>query len=143
MKKIFTFIAIAIASISIAKADDRPVTFDRLPAAAQAFISSNFPAEKISYATVDDDFIMPDYTVMLANGTKIQFKNNGLMEAIESRAGIPLELVPVQLKDYAGLHYPDAIIIGYEIGKKTYEIKLSNRLELKFNRNFYLIEIDD
>ncbi len=143
MKKIFTFVAIAIASISIAKADDRPVTFDRLPAAAQSFISSNFPAEKISYATVDDDFIMPDYTVMLANGTRIQFKNNGSLEAIESRAGIPLELVPVQLKDYAALHYPDAVIIGYEIGKKTYEIKLSNRLELKFNRNFNLIEIDD
>ncbi len=143
MKRIITFFAIAIASLSIAKADDRPVTFTQLPAAAQTFINTNFPSEKISYATVDDDFIRPDYSVMLANGTKIQFNNNGLLEKIESRAGIPVELVPVQLRDYAKLHYPDAVITGYEIGRKSYEIKLSNRLELKFNRNFILVEIDD
>ncbi len=143
MKRIITFFAIAIASLSIAKADDRPVTFTQLPAAAQTFINTNFPSEKISYATVDDDFIRPDYSVMLANGTKIQFNNNGSLEKIESRAGIPVELVPVQLRDYAKLHYPDAVITGYEIGRKSYEIKLSNRLELKFNRNFILVEIDD
>ncbi len=143
MKKIFTFIAIAIASIAIAKADGRPVTFTQLPNAAQSFITSNFPSEKMSYATVDDDFIMPDYSVMLANGTKIQFNNNGSLESIESRAGIPMELVPVQLREYAKIHYPDAVITGYEIGRRSYEIKLSNRLELKFSKNFNLIEIDD
>ena len=39
--------------------------------------------------------------------------------------------------------YPDAVITEYEIGRRHYEIKLSNRLELKFNRNFALVEIDD
>ncbi len=143
MKRIFTLIAISIASFSIAKADDRPVTFEKLPAAAQNFITTNFPTEKISYATVDDDFIRPDYSVMLANGTKIQFQHNGSLESVESRMGIPEALVPVQLKDYVKLHYPDAVITGYEIGRHSYEIKLSNRLELKFNRNFNIIEIDD
>ncbi len=143
MKRFFTLVAIAIASLSIAKADDRPVTFEQLPAAAKTFITSNYPAEKISYATVDDDFIRPDYSVMLANGTKIQFNNNGSLESIESRTGVPADLVPVQLKEYAKLHYPDAVITGYEVGRKHYEIKLSNRLELKFNKNFNLIEIDD
>ncbi len=143
MKKIFTIIAVAFASLSMAKADDRPVTFAKLPAAAQTFINANFPAEKISYATVDDDFILPDYSVMLANGTKIQFTNGGSLEKIESRNGIPTELVPAQLREYVKVNYPDSIITGYEIGKKSYEIKLSNRLELTFNKNFMLIEIDD
>lgn len=143
MKKIFAIAAIALASLQIVKADDRPVTFAQLPAAAQAFINTNYPDEKISYATVDDDLILPDYNVMLANGVKIQFEHNGSLEKIESRAGVPENLIPFQIKDYVKLHYPDAIFLGYEIGRKSYEVKLSNRLELKFNKNFILIEIDD
>ena len=143
MKKIFAIAAIALASLQIISADDRPVTFNQLPAAAQAFITTNYAGEKISYATVDDDLILPDYNVMLANGVKIQFEHNGALEKIESRAGIPSDLVPVQIRDYVQLHYPDAIFTGYEIGRKSYEVKLSNRLEIKFNRNFHVIEIDD
>ena len=143
MKKIFAIAAIALASLQIIKADDRPVTFAQLPAAAQAFINTNYPDEKISYATVDDDLILPDYNVMLANGVKIQFEHSGSLEKIESRAGVPEGLIPFQIKDYVKLHYPDAIFLGYEIGRKSYEVKLSNRLELKFNKNFILIEIDD
>ncbi len=143
MKKIFTFIAVAIASISIVKADDRPVTFAQLPAAAQSFINTVLPSEKISFATVDDDFIHPDYTVMFVSGTKVQFNNDGSLEKFESRAGVPAELVPVQIRDFVKLHYPDALIMGYEVGRKTYDVDLSNRLELKFNKRFNLIEVDD
>lgn len=143
MKKIFAIAAIALASLQIISADDRPVTFNQLPAAAQAFINTNYAGEKISYATVDDDLILPDYNVMLANGVKIQFEHNGALEKIESRAGIPSDLVPVQIRDYVQLHYPDAIFTSYEIGRKSYEVKLSNRMEIKFNRNFHVIEIDD
>lgn len=143
MKRIFTIIAVALTSVQMSKADDRPVTFSQLPAAAQIFINTNYSGEKISYATVDDDFIRPDYNVMLANGVKIQFENSGALEKIESRAGIPEELIPVQIRDYVKLHYPDVIFVEYEIGKRTYEVKLSNRLEIKFNRNFNVIEIDD
>jgi hypothetical protein len=143
MKKIFAVAAIVLASLQIVKADDRPVTFSQLPVPAQTFINTNYPDEKISYATKDDDFILPDYNVMLANGVKIQFEHSGALEKIESRTGIPEDLVPFQIRDYVKMHYPDAIFVEYEIGKRSYEVKLSNRLELKFNRNFNVIEIDD
>ena len=80
---------------------------------------------------------------MLANGVKIQFEHGGALEKIESRAGISEEIIPVQIKDYVKLHYPEAVFVEYEVGKKSYEVKLSNRLELKFNKNFNIIEIDD
>ncbi len=143
MKRIFTFIAIAIASVSIAKAGDKPVAFAQLPAAAQSFISSVLSTEKISFATVDDDFIRPDYTVMFVSGTKVQFKNNGSLEKIESRDGVPSDLVPDQIRDFVKLHYPEAVITGYEIDRKSYEVELSNRMDLKFNKYFNLVEIDD
>ena len=47
------------------------------------------------------------------------------------------------IKDYVKMHYPDAFFVEYEIGRKSYEVKLSNRLEIKFNRSFNVIEIDD
>lgn len=143
MKKIFALTAIVLASLQIVNADDKPVTFNQLPPPAQTFINANYPGEKISYATKDDDFILPDYNVMLANGVKIQFENSGALEKIESRAGVPENLVPFQIRDYVKIHYPEAIFIEYEIGRRSYEVKLSNRLELKFNKNFNVIEIDD
>ncbi len=143
MKRIITFIVVAIAAISTSKADDKPVTFAQLPAAAQTFINTNFPSEKISYATKDDDFIRPDYKVVFVSGTRLQFDYSGAMESIESRAGVPENMIPVQIRDYVKTHYPDAAFIEYEIDRHSYEVKLSNRLELRFNRNFILVEIDD
>ena len=143
MKKIFAIATIVLASLQIVKADDKPVTFNQLPAPAQTFINANYPNEKVSYATVDDDFFLPDYNVMLANGVKIQFEHSGALEKIESRTGIPAELVPYQIRDYVKIHYPDATFVQYKIGKRSYEVKLSNRLEIKFNKNFNVIEIDD
>lgn len=143
MKRIFALLVIVTASLSVMRADDRPVTFAQLPAAAQAFINTNFPNDSISYATVDDDLVRPDYNVVLVSGMKIQFDHDGSMEKIESRNGIPSDMVPVQIKDYVKTHYPDAYFTEYEIGRRSYDVKLSNRLELKFNRNFILVEIDD
>lgn len=144
MKKIFALLAISVAFLSAAKADDKPVTFEQLPAAAQAFIAENYPAGNISYATIDDDLIRPDYTVVLVSGVKIEFDNSGALEKISSKQdGIPAGIIPVQIREYVRHHYPDAAYIEYEIGRKSYEVTLSNRLELKFNSNFALIGIDD
>lgn len=144
MKKILVVIAASIAFVITVSADDRPVTFEQLPVAAQTFIKNNFPSDQVSYATKDDDIIMPDYTVVLVSGIKLQFGNGGALEKIESRKGaVPETLVPVQIKDYVKRNYPDASIVEYEIGRRTYEVKLTNRMELKFSRNFTLIGIDD
>ena len=144
MKRIFAILAVMAAFMSAAKADDRPVTFAQLPVAAQTFINANYPDDKVSYATVDDDIIRPDYTVVLVSGVRIQFEHSGALEKIESRQGnIPADVVPVQIRDYVKTYYPDAVVVEYEAGRRTYDVKLSNRLEFKFNRNFRLIGIDD
>ncbi len=143
MKRIFAILAIAMASLSVVRADDRPVSFNQLPAAAQSFISMNFPDDSVSYATKDDDLIRPDYSVVLVSGMKIKFDHDGTMEQIGAMKGVPADLVPVQIMDYVKAHYPGAFVTEYEIGRKNYEVKLSNRLELKFNKGFILVEIDD
>lgn len=143
MKRILTILAVSMAFAMTAKADDRPVTFEQLPAVAQAFISQYYPEDAVSYATRDDDFVRPEYTVVLVSGVKIQFENNGSLEKISAKRGVPSTLVPIQVKDYVDRHYRDVTIWEYEVGRRTYEVKLSNGMELKFNRNFALIGIDD
>lgn len=144
MKKIYALLVVFASFLSTVKADDKPVTFEQLPAAAQAFIAENYPADKISYATIDDDLICPDYTVVLVSGVKIEFQNNGSLEKISSsQDGIPAQIIPARIREYVRHHYPGAAYVEYEVGRKTYEVTLSNRMELKFNSSFAVVEIDD
>ena len=143
MKRMFITIAIVLASVTFAKADDRPITFEQLPKAAQTFINTNFPKDKVSFATVDDDIIAPDYEVALVSGVMIQFRHDGRLESIKSRTGIPAGIVPQKIIDGVKGYYPDAMVIEYDIDRLTNEVKLSNRMEIKFDKNFNIIEIDD
>lgn len=144
MKRIVSVLFALSVFALVGRADDKPVTFQQLPDAAKNFITSTFPSVKVTYATKDDDFIYPDYEVLLANGVKIEFDNSGRLESIRVKEGsVPAGVVPVQILDYVKAHYPDAVVREYEVGLREYEVKLSNRLELKFNKNFQLIEIDD
>lgn len=143
MKNIILIIVLSLVAATAVYADDKPVDYNKLPKAARDFITANYPGEKVSYALVDDDISRPDYSVMLANGVLVHFEHNGALEKIESEAGIAEDLIPFQIRDYVKMHYPDAIFVEYEIGKKSYEVKLSNRLEIKFNKNFNVIEVDD
>lgn len=143
MKKIaLTMISLAAFAAALS-ADDRPMAFEKLPVAAKEYIQTNFPGEKTTMVTKDDDLIFADYTVMLSNGIKLEFEHSGALTQISSPNGIPAELVPVSIRNYVRTHYPDAGYLDFEIGKRTYEVKLTNRMELKFNNSFHIIEVDD
>ena len=144
MKRTLITLALVLVTFAIVKADDRPVTFNQLPQAAQTFINTNYPDEKVAFATVDDDFIRPDYHVALVSGVMLQFEHGGSLEKIETRNGnIPAGIIPFQIIDMVKQYYPEAQITEYEIGKRSYEEKLSNRMEMKFNTKFQIIELDD
>jgi hypothetical protein len=144
MKKIFVTFAFVLASLTIMQANDKAVTFDKLPKKAQEFVKQYYPNEKVSYASVDDDIIAPDYQVALVGGVILQFEHSGKLDSIETRNGnIPAGIIPDRIIATAKEHFPDAIIIGYDPERRSYEIKLSNRMEMKFDSSCNLVEIDD
>ena len=144
MKKIMTFIVSAMILAPIAFADDKPFDFNKLPAVAKEFVSKYFPNDKAIVTTVDDDFVKPDYEVILQSGAKIGFGHSGALEKVEMREGaIPVGVVPEQIMVYLSAHYPGVPVVEYEVGKYDFEVKLTNGLELKFNSAFKLIGIDD
>ena len=143
MRKMFIFIAVLLASTAIAVADEKPIDVNSLPTPARDFLNSNFPGEKIIFATVEDELLYPDYNVVLSNGVSVEFYNDGALEKLECRTGIPEVFVPIQIVEFVKVRYPDAYFIEYNLDRRHYEVKLSNRLELKFNKNFNLLKIDD
>jgi hypothetical protein len=144
MKKVMIIVLCLITIGCIGRADERPVKFERIPAAAQKFIKTNFVDNTVVHVTKDDDLVAPDYEVVLDNGTVVQFSNSGSLEKIEAyRAGVPQHLIPEKIREYVSVNYPGAVYREYEIDRAKHEVKLSNGLELTFNSLFNLIEIDD
>ena len=143
MKRILFIAVVIFTAFVTVSADNKPIDFSKLPKAAKSFVSMTYPTAKVLYATVDKDVVRPDYTVVLEDGTKIDFNHDGSLEKIESRSGVPVELIPYQIREYVERHYPNAVYVEYEIGHKSYEVTLSNRMEFKFNSDFHVVEIDD
>ena len=81
---------------------------------------------------------------MFADGTKVDFAANGEWTSVECKGkAVPAGIVPQQIEAYVKQNYPDAHIRKIDRDRTDYEVSLSNRLELTFNKNFKLIEIDD
>ena len=144
MKRILILFVGFFAFAALINADDKPVTFDQLPELAKTFVKTNFASAKVLYSSVDDDIVAPDYEVILDNGFEIQFKNDGRLESIDANMGnIPEAIIPAQIKTYVKTNYPNVTYKEYEVGARSYEVKISNGLELTFNSDFKVIEIDD
>ena len=59
------------------------------------------------------------------------------------RSSVPAAIVPAQITKYVNDNYPDAKILQIERDKVDYELQLSNRLELTFDKKCNIIDIDN
>lgn len=126
--------AVFVSGTSFA-GDDRPVTFDRLPEAAQQFIKKYFGDRKISYAVQDADWFDGDYEVRFVGGDKIAFRRDGSWEEVECKGTrVPADIVPAGIAGYVSRRHPDTRIVEIERDSRGYEIKLSDGAEIKFDR---------
>lgn len=145
MKKIFIAAALLFAGISTAFAgNDRPITLDKLPAAAQTFLKSHFAELTLAYAVEDPKFIGSEYEVTYTDRTEVDFDSDGAWTAVECRyAAVPEAIVPARIRDYVAKSFAGQTIRKIERNKYTWEVELMNGLEIKFDKNFQVIDIDD
>ncbi len=145
MKQLITLTICLFIFSGIIKADnDKPVTIDELPQKAQEFLKQHFSKNTISYAQVEKELWDKKYDVVFTNGEKIEFDKNGEWKEIDCKfSAVPDILVPQQIQDHIKKQFPQNKIIQIEKDSKGYEIKLNNKLELKYTQTFQLKEIDD
>ena len=140
MKKlIFAFIAIVCFGFSSAMAQNTNAN----PAITQ-FVTQHFPDATVQMVMPDDD----DIDVVLNDYTKIEFRRNNEWKKVDCEhsttfTAVPATLVPEQITAYVTTNFPNTIIKKLEKNFRSWEIELNNGLELKFNSNFKIMEIDD
>ena len=146
MKKILVTAALLFAGITVSRADnDRPITLEQLPAAAQTFLKTHFADLTLAYAVEDPKFVGSEYEVTYTDRTEVDFRSNGEWSSVERRyAAVPASIVPAQISAYvAKSSFSNQYIKKVERDAYTWEIELSNGIEIKFDREFHVIDIDD
>jgi hypothetical protein len=144
MNKIFILICFALISCNIFAGNNVLIQVNQLPEKAQTFISTHFSGVNVSYAKVDRDVFEKSYEVILVDGCKMEFDRNGEWTEINCKfKEVPLNAIPAEILKQINARYPDTKILQIEKDYRDYEVKISNGLELKFDKKFNLIDIDD
>ena len=132
---------------NMACADNDKVTnnINELPQVSRTFLSNYFNGNKVSHIKIDKDlFLVDSYDVILTDGTSVEFNRDGEWKEVKSfQQNIPDTLIPAEIKQYVNQNYPSQKIMAVERGKRKVSIDLANGLELEFDLNGNLIDIDN
>lgn len=145
MKKILLLLLCLFSLQTVVRADDdRPIAVTQLPASAQQFIKKHFAGNQVAFAKMEKDWFSKSYDVTFTNGNKLEFDEKGEWTEVDCKyTSVPVAIVPKAIADYVAQNYKDVRILKIDRDTRDYEVKLSNRLELKFDLQFNLIDIDD
>ena len=145
MKKLI-FALICILSIllaALAAEKEKPVSISAFPKAAQVIIKTHFNKEKVSFTKTETEWLGKSYDVIFVNGDKIGFDRNGNWEEIDCRfSQVPPALIPAEIVKHISASYPNEKILKIDRDSHDYEVQLSSGLEIKFNMDFQVIDID-
>lgn len=147
MKKLtflLTTVALLVISAPACADGDRSITVAELPATSQQLLKSHFAEAKVSYATMDKELFDQDYTVIFTDGAKIKFAKDGAWKEIRTKFGeVPAALIPSQVATLVAQQFPGRKIVEIEREQRHCEVRLDNGFELKFDKNYKLVKLDD
>ena len=133
-----------MALFTLVSCDDIAVTPAQVPAEIQSFVQQNFPNQSITFAKKDIVFFGSKYDIVLADGTQIDFDRDNVWDKISCpMTPVPATLVPQPVTNYVNTNFPAAAILKVDKERYGYEVELANGLELKFNKQGMLMEMDD
>ncbi len=144
MKKIFIALACVFTLVTNACADNyHPITQTQLPEKAQTFLATYFPEAKISLARKEIDVMELTYDVIFTDGTKVEFDRKGNWTEVDCLTHpLPSGIVPEAIEKVIRTQYPEAQATKIERDHREFDVKLNNRVELTFNKNMQLVDID-
>ena len=148
MKKLLLSALLLLCGLAPAHADghEEPITFDRLPQAAQTFLTTHFKDLTLAYIVADHKIMTVEYEVTYTDRTEVDFRADGSWESVERKyAPVPAAIVPKQIADFVAKNrlFDGQFIREIERNPYTWEIKLSGGLEITFDAQFNVIGYDD
>ena len=124
---------------------DKPVVPEQLPAPVRTFIQGAYPGAAITFAQKDLELTGWKYEVFMADGTHIEFDTDDAWDKIESPMAkpIPTQVIPAPIATHLQANFPGAFVTKIEKERNGYEVELSNGIDLKYNKQGALTEMDD
>ena len=109
-----------------------------LPVKSQAFLTAGYgdvQVKEVRKADIGDGKSF--YAVELADGTRIDFDNNGDWVTIDSKVKpVPTAAVPASISAYIKANYEPSDVITYiNKNQKGYFVKITNNIKLTFDAN--------
>ncbi|MCM1034997.1 MAG: PepSY-like domain-containing protein [Paludibacter sp.] len=145
MKKMLSVMCMTLLfCMNSCTAQEKIISFEQLPAAAQNVITTYFSVDNISYITSEKELSHTDYEVKFIDGSSVDFNTAGEVEKVESKfSAVPDGLVPAKIRNYVQTKFANNFITEYKKEWRKYEIELNNGLDLIFNKNMDFVGIDD
>ena len=144
MKKAINLMSVLGAVLVMLTACDKEsvITADGLPKEAQAYITQHFPGHEVVQVVKERDDLKTTYEVYLSEGFNLDFDKKGKILGVEGSSKLPDSVVPEKILTYVNTNYPDHFIRDWELDDRGQEVKLSNGMELKFDKNGNFLRID-
>ena len=121
---------------------EEAILMDELPANALGFVEAHYDGKTILHVIKELDNLKTYYHVYLDNGTKLDFNRQGTIKKIEGVEKIPDTVIPQLILDYVEANYSAEFIRGWEVADATQDVKLSNDVDLEFDRNGNFLRIN-
>lgn len=140
-----TMMCVFMMSATANAGNEKAITLAELPGVAQKTIKTNFGKCKVAMVKMETGFFeKTSYDVVFTNGSKIEFDGNGNWKDVSVKTGaVPEALVPKAIRSYLKSHYPRTKVMEIEKKSNKCEVKLSSGLEITFDSNYKVIDIDN
>ena len=145
MKKTFLYLVIAMLAVMPMLADnDKMITREELPEKAQMFLTKHFDGVEVLYAKAERDMgVITSYDVVLDGNVKVEFNRSGEWTSVDcEHSQVPNSVLPQGVLDYVSNKFAKAYVVEIERGRMGYEVKLSNDLDLDFDKNCKFLRVD-
>lgn len=142
-KAIRLMIVVGVVLVTFTACDkESVVSADGLPKDAQTYISQHFPDQEVLQVVKERDDLKTSYDVYLSEGFNLDFDKKGKILGVEGSSKLPDSVVPEKILAYVVANYPDFFILDWELDDRGQEVKLSNGMDLKFDKNGNFLRID-
>lgn len=142
-KNLFAVLATLCISLT-ACAHDQIVPFEQVPQAGKDIVAKYFDVSQVAYVKLDKEMFDSEYEVKFNDGRSVEFNNAGELLKVDCKyTEVPADLVPEQVRNYVKANFPNAIITEWGRDDWGYKAELNNGLDIKFNRSYEFLRVDD
>ena len=143
MKKIALIaLLLGLLCTSVDAKGKQPIALNKTPKAVQTAALKHYTPDQILFITKDKELGKDEYEFTLADGTKVEFYENGQLHKIKSQQGVPEEFIPTNMLKYIKATFPNSIVTEFKNDRMMKKIEINNDVDLIFNRKGKFLRID-